>query len=159
MLPTIGYATISYEYISYCLNQEHNPFLDASNIANNFCFVKLWKLRLLIALFVSNDFVWVVGVGGYVQLCCPASPKLLLGLDLGLGCNNFSGSLIVFQSGDNFVYFWPTISKAFLSSGKRASYVGLLVCLLFRPSVRPLAHWSVVWSICQKHSQARSHLY
>ena len=30
------------------------------------------------------------GVGGYDQLCCPASPKLLLGLDLGLGCDNFS---------------------------------------------------------------------
>ena len=28
------------------------------------------------------------GVGGYDQLCCPASPKLLLGLDLGLGCDN-----------------------------------------------------------------------
>ena len=27
------------------------------------------------------------GVGGYDQLCCPASPKLLLGLDLGLGCD------------------------------------------------------------------------
>ena len=36
---------------------------------------------------------WVFGVGwvnGYDQLCCPASPKLLLGLDLGLGCNNVS---------------------------------------------------------------------
>ena len=32
------------------------------------------------------------GVGCYDQLCCPASPKLLLGLDLGLGCdNNCSG--------------------------------------------------------------------
>ena len=27
------------------------------------------------------------GVGCYDQLCCPASPKLLLGLDLGLGCD------------------------------------------------------------------------
>ena len=27
--------------------------------------------------------------GGYDQLCCQASPKLLLGLDLGLGCDNF----------------------------------------------------------------------
>ena len=26
--------------------------------------------------------------GGYDQLCCPASPKLLLGLDLGLGFDN-----------------------------------------------------------------------
>ena len=26
-------------------------------------------------------------MGGYDQLCCPASPKLLLGLDLGLGCD------------------------------------------------------------------------
>ena len=25
---------------------------------------------------------------GYDQICCPASPKLLLGLDLGLGCHN-----------------------------------------------------------------------
>ena len=39
------------------------------------------------------------GWGGcYDQLCCPASPKLLLGLDLGLGCDKnevemrFSGS-------------------------------------------------------------------
>ena len=24
----------------------------------------------------------------YDQLCCPASPKLLLGLDLGLSCDN-----------------------------------------------------------------------
>ena len=30
-----------------------------------------------------------VGWGGYDQLCCQASPKLLLGLDLGLGCDNF----------------------------------------------------------------------
>ena len=29
------------------------------------------------------------GWGGYDQLCSPASPKLLLGLDLGLGCDNF----------------------------------------------------------------------
>ena len=29
------------------------------------------------------------GVGGYDQLCCRASSKLLLGLDLGLGCDNF----------------------------------------------------------------------
>ena len=28
------------------------------------------------------------GWGGYDQLCCQASPKLLLGLDLGLGCDN-----------------------------------------------------------------------
>ena len=28
------------------------------------------------------------GVGGYDQLCCPASPKLMLGLDLGQGCDN-----------------------------------------------------------------------
>ena len=28
-------------------------------------------------------------VGGYYQLCCPASPKLLLRLDLGLGCDNY----------------------------------------------------------------------
>ena len=34
---------------------------------------------------------WVGGVGGYDQLCCPASPKLLLGLDLGLGCDNYAG--------------------------------------------------------------------
>ena len=31
---------------------------------------------------------WVGGVGSYDQLCCPASLKLLLGLDLGLGCDN-----------------------------------------------------------------------
>ena len=31
---------------------------------------------------------WVLWGGGYDQLCCPASPKLLLGLDLGLGCDN-----------------------------------------------------------------------
>ena len=35
----------------------------------------------------------VGGVGGYDQLCCPASPKLLLGLDLGLGCDNISSIL------------------------------------------------------------------
>ena len=29
-----------------------------------------------------------MGWGGYDQLCCQASPKLLLGLDLGLGCDN-----------------------------------------------------------------------
>ena len=49
--------------------------------------MSLLKLRLLLALFVSNDFVWWGGVGGYDQLCRPASPKLLLGLDLGLGCD------------------------------------------------------------------------
>ena len=26
--------------------------------------------------------------GCYDQLCCPASPELLLGIDLGLGCGN-----------------------------------------------------------------------
>ena len=34
---------------------------------------------------------WVgglVGVGCYDKLCCPASPRLLLGLDLRLGCDN-----------------------------------------------------------------------
>ena len=51
-------------------------------------------MRLLLALFVRNDFVWggvggLGGGGGYDQLCCPASPKLLLGLDLGLGCDNY----------------------------------------------------------------------
>ena len=39
-------------------------------------------------LFVWEDFVWLGGWGNYDQLCCPASPKLLLGLDLGLGCDN-----------------------------------------------------------------------
>ena len=34
-------------------------------------------------------------VGGYDQLCCPASPKLLLGLDLGLGCDNISEQILV----------------------------------------------------------------
>ena len=29
------------------------------------------------------------GVGGYDQLCCPASPKLLKGLYLGLGCDKW----------------------------------------------------------------------
>ena len=33
------------------------------------------------------------GVGGYDQLCCPASPKLLLGLDLGLGCDKIPKQL------------------------------------------------------------------
>ena len=31
---------------------------------------------------------WSGWVGGYDQLCCPASPELLLGLDLGLDCDN-----------------------------------------------------------------------
>ena len=35
---------------------------------------------------------WGGGVGwgviSYDQSCCPASPELLLGLDLGLGCDN-----------------------------------------------------------------------
>ena len=40
----------------------------------------------------------VGGVGGcYDQLCCPASPKLLLGLDLGLGCDNFVSTLSHFD--------------------------------------------------------------
>ena len=38
---------------------------------------------------------WVGGVGGYDQLCCPASPKLLLGLDLGLGCDNILDSMFL----------------------------------------------------------------
>ena len=39
---------------------------------------------------IATNSVWGGwgGVGGYDQLCCPASPKLLLGLDLGLGCDN-----------------------------------------------------------------------
>ena len=52
---------------------------------------------LLLALFVRDDFVWVGGVGGYDQLCFPASPKLLLRLDLGLGCDNISIKLISFD--------------------------------------------------------------
>ena len=36
---------------------------------------------------------WDGGWGGcYDRLCCPASPKLLLGLDLGLGCDNKYGT-------------------------------------------------------------------
>ena len=35
---------------------------------------------------------WMGWVGGYDQLCYPASPILLLGLDLGLGCDNESNS-------------------------------------------------------------------
>ena len=34
---------------------------------------------------ISYSFYYVGD--GYDQLCCPASPKLLLGLDLGLGCD------------------------------------------------------------------------
>ena len=33
---------------------------------NIFCFVSFLKLRLLLALFVRNDFVWVGGWGGWV---------------------------------------------------------------------------------------------
>ena len=38
-------------------------------------------------------------MGCYDQLCCPASPKLLLGLDLGLGCDNerFYVQIVVFK--------------------------------------------------------------
>ena len=43
----------------------------------------------------GNPGVKGVGWGGcYDQLCCPASLKLLLGLDLGLGCDNFLSRLI-----------------------------------------------------------------
>ena len=37
------------------------------------------------------------GVGGYDQLCCPASPKLLLGLDLGLGCDKINWGYKIFK--------------------------------------------------------------
>ena len=40
--------------------------------------------------FICNEGLFVGGwggVGGYDQLCCPVSPKLLLGLNLGLGCD------------------------------------------------------------------------
>ena len=30
------------------------------------------------------------GWGGYDQLCCPANHRLLLGLDLGLDCDNYA---------------------------------------------------------------------
>ena len=36
-------------------------------------------------------------VGGYDQLCCPASPKLLLGLDLGLDCDNRLNCNIIYN--------------------------------------------------------------
>ena len=39
---------------------------------------------LLLDLSVSNEFVWV---SGYDQLYRPTSPKLLLVLDLGSGCD------------------------------------------------------------------------
>ena len=45
--------------------------------------------------------------GGYDQLCCPASPKLLLGLDLGLGCDNY-----------------PLIRERELFKGKERFYFG-----------------------------------
>ena len=40
----------------------------------------------------TNSIWWVGRGGGYDQLYCPASPKLLLGLDLGLGCDNLQYS-------------------------------------------------------------------
>ena len=50
--------------------------------------------------------MWVGGMGGwggYDQLCCPASPKLLLGLDLGLGCDKIIkfGENLYFKSDRN----------------------------------------------------------
>ena len=62
-------------------------------------------LCLLATLFVKNTFVWIGGWGGcYDQLCCPASPKLLLGLDLGLGCDNSAVSRQ--GSNHNLVIVW-----------------------------------------------------
>ena len=40
-------------------------------------------------------------MGGYDQLCCPASPKLLLGLDLGLGCDNTSSIGLLAELGNS----------------------------------------------------------
>ena len=52
--------------------------------------------------------------GGYDQLCCPASPKLLLGLDLGLGCDNFSVWLkIDVQDKDEVQIFHATHGSIF----------------------------------------------
>ena len=44
------------------------------------------------------------GVGCYDQLCCPTSPKLLLGLDLGLGCDNNLKSSIRMNSSQYLLF-------------------------------------------------------
>ena len=78
-----------------------------------------WKLQqtLFHLFFVRNDFVWVGSWEGYDEFCCPASPKLLLGLDLGLGCDNidcnsaqqkesiakYHGNVVNFSSAYKFV--------------------------------------------------------
>ena len=38
--------------------------------------------------FICKGWLCVGGWVGYDQLCCPACPKSLFGLDLGLGCDN-----------------------------------------------------------------------
>ena len=67
-------------------------FLDSSNIAKHILFCKFFEIEAPLS-FICKKWLCVEGgwsgwVGCYDQLCCPASPKLLLGLDLGLGCDN-----------------------------------------------------------------------
>ena len=51
---------------------------------------------------------WVGGVGCYDQLCCPTSPKLLLLVDLGLVCDNYStGRLAGWFKADWNASQWP----------------------------------------------------
>ena len=44
-----------------------------------------------------------VGWGGYYQLCCQASPKLLLRLGLGLGCDEIGFSASQGRSWENWL--------------------------------------------------------
>ena len=45
-------------------------------------------------------------MGGYDQLCCPASPTLLFGLDLGLGCDKMA--CLVLKS---FYFYFGILNK------------------------------------------------
>ena len=51
-----------------------------------------------------------MGVGGcYDQSCCPASPKFLLGLDLGLGLDNTHQEVISLRNIGNQSFLHQTL--------------------------------------------------
>ena len=51
------------------------------------CAVAMCAFAAAMCIFAVAMCASLLRICVYDQLCCPASPKLLVGLDLGLGCD------------------------------------------------------------------------
>ena len=75
------------------------------------------------------------GVGGYDQLFCPASPRLLLGLDLGLGCDNlFNEGIHVDTNCSNCNEHYTGIHRKTLTDVSKTQFI-VLVCSRYLESI------------------------